>query len=203
MLDRLTEILSSDEFEHDGWFELKSADVEGERLLLHAVVNISADAPAVEYRITCTDFRAHRIEFGQDYVSLDTALDHPVLLPYETQAQLYFSGSDSNVDQTLGRLWATHKELCGDWIPFGAYFNSGHSSVLQTRSGLFAKGPQKLLLRYAEVLRASGLRAKLLGARPAVKWNGREFVPAPDDLQAMLLDDDYVVARRFDAERLG
>ena len=55
---------------------------------------------------------------------------------------------------------------------------------------------------YAEALRRHGIDSSIVGQRPPLRWHDRDWVPEPDDLQVLVLGDDYVVGAGFEAALL-
>jgi hypothetical protein len=120
--------------------------------------------------------------------------DHPAIDQYTQQHEyLHFAGVAADPDRVVGQLWAAHRKLVDDWIPFECYLEGGPlRELLASSSGLLATGPTFIVEKYAEVLSANG-------CQPI-----RKVVRAPRVRRASLahFGESYVIAEEISARRL-
>lgn len=117
--------------------------------------------------------------------------DHPLLWEYnDVNCELYFNGSSSDSNKLHVALYKLHFELFKNYIPAGTYFNALYSyDLLKARNGLLARGPKRLMMKYAECLRHAGVDFSILEGRAKPENN----------LVILFIDnaDTYIIAEDF------
>ena len=113
---------------------------------------------------------------------------HPAVRQYvDPPVTLRFGAPPEDADRVVGQLWAAHRRLVDDWIPFDRYLNMKLplAGLLSSGSGRLATGPGFLLRAYASVLRRHGcrpgerrLRARRPPRRPLLAHFGEAYVVA-------------------------
>ena len=153
-----------------------------------------------QWTVTATGYRDSRITF--DYASnIHIQNDHPLLWKYiDTQCELYFNGQCRDIGHFFADIYDIHYELFKSYTPFESFLNPCPIyPLLQANSGLLARGPKKLLERYAERLKVYGLGYSIIGERSPAYWNGTSFIPESKDLKVLFFSDTrtYIVAEDF------
>ncbi len=206
MLDTLIALTETGEFEDSGGFRFVSVQQMPDGLQLEVALIPGDDADKQRWRIQCVGVRDYRLH-GEFAEGLRVVSEHPVLLPFtEHVADLYFSCPAPNPLATVGALWERHRQSVGSWLPFEQFLNvlpQGLAVLLAASSGKFASGPVSLMQAYAEVLTEHGVSSSMLQPRPPKYWEGEQWVVPASRLHALIFDTSYVVAQRFDAERLA
>jgi hypothetical protein len=206
MLDTLIALTETGEFEDSGGIHFASADRTTDGLLLKILLVPGDGREEERWQIVCSDvwdFRLHG-EFAEE---LRVVSEHPVMLPFtEHVTSLYFYSPAADPLATVGALWERHRQLVGSWLPFERFLNvlpKGLSALLAASCGELASGPVSLMQAYAQVLIEQGIRFSLLPPQPPKFWDGDQFVAPTRPLEALVFTDSYVIAERFDAERLA
>lgn len=123
--------------------------------------------------------------------------DHPAIQQYvQTSEYLHFAAAPEDSHHVVGELWAAHRELADDWIPFDRYLNleSPLDQLLASGSGLLATGPAFLIAAYSDVLEKEGCRPT------------RTELPAPRFFQTATMThfgESYVIAEHVSARKLS
>ena len=201
----LLESVGGLDFEEDGSLLLDSAvwDHDG-GVSVRLRVRVP-DRAERRWRVTARRVRAGRLLHARWVERLSLTGDHPLLLPHVAAVgELYFVGRPVDVDATVGRLYAAHRRVAGDWFGPTAFLNATAqrpaAALLAGGHGLLAKGPTPLVEAYAAVLRAEGIRVTTPPARPPVVWlDDGGWVRETGDLAVLLLDESYLVAEAFEA----
>ena len=76
------------------------------------------------------------------------------------------------------------------------------SQLLAGSSGLLADGPVSLMEAYSRVLGEHGIRSSMLPSQPSKFWDGEKWIASNVPLQAVIFENSYVVAERFNPKRL-
>ena len=158
------------------------------------------EASPERWQLHCHETRFVRFQGSFHRVGFEIFGEHVVLMPHlEPRSELYFSSSPNDADAVVGRLLETHRGFVGDWLPFFSYFNSSAayplSRLLAGGHGLLADGPKPLVEKYREVLDAASVRTSSPPARPPKFWSGTSWVEESGPLLALIMDENYVVAR--------
>jgi hypothetical protein len=106
----------------------------------------------------------------------------------------------------VGELWEAHQDVTQGWFSFDTFLNAGlkTTDLLASGSGILATGPRPFLDPYAVVLERHGLRAAWVGEGEPVEWRDGAWLPEKGNLQALVLDDSYIIGRNWtDARRVA
>lgn len=205
MLDTLIALTETGEFEDSGGFRFHSAQSTREGMVLELFLVPGDDGGEQHWRVECSGVRDFLLR-GEFADSLRVVSEHPVLLPFTEQVtDLHFYSPSPNPVATVGALVERHRELVGGWIPFERFFNvlpKTLSQLLAASSGQLASGPVSLMEAYLRVLSEQNIRSSLLPSRPPKFWDGEKWVVSDIPLQALVLESSYVVAQRFDAQKV-
>jgi len=155
-----------------------------------------------KWTLTATGHKDSRISF--DYAaSIVIEDEHPLLWKYlDTQCELYFNGQYEDIPKLFVDLYDIHFEVFGHYSFIDMYLNIKKRrlcTLMQGNNGLLARGPKKLLTKYAECLKDHGIDYSIIGERPPVYWNGTSFEPESAQLKVLFMGetDTYIVAEDF------
>jgi hypothetical protein len=204
MLDTLIALTETGEFEDSGGFRFGLAQSTADGLLLELFLVPGDGGDEQHWRVECFGVRDHLLR--GEFFGLQVVSEHPVLLPFAEQVtDLHFYSASPNPMATVGALFERHRELVGSWIPFERFLNDlpkGLSQLLAASSGQLASGPVSLLEAYSRVLGEHGIRSSMLPSRPPKFWDGEKWVVSSSPLRALIFESSYVVAERFDAQKV-
>ncbi|HVU53477.1 MAG TPA: hypothetical protein VHD83_00405 [Puia sp.] len=169
-------------------------------LALKTVNQAEGEDRAAAWRVEAKGHRENRISF--DYgESIRIERDHPLLWKYsDLQCDLYFNGVCSDPARLFYQMYQEHVKLFSTYIPFGTFLNmSDFGRFFQLTGGLVAKGPKKLLTRYAHWLEQAGVGWSMASERRAMHWDGSEYRQENRDLKILLLGqtETYIIAEDF------
>jgi hypothetical protein len=152
-----------------------------------------------EWTVTASGHRKNNLSFNfEDLIEIKE--DHPLLWEFvDMQCQLYYSGQCRDVPKLFYDLYCTHKKLYGDYRCFHISFgeDTTYFKPFQFTNGLLTEGPKKLMEQYANCLKQNDLGFTMIGERPAMYWNGTEFVIESDKLKVLFFGKGYVIAEDF------
>lgn len=101
--------------------------------------------------LECKEFEIG-YEYPDDY-EINIYTEHPLLDEHnKDQYYLYIGRKATDVFSLISDMYVLHHELFNDDVPADNYFIGGLYEACKMSHGVFAKGPQHVLLRYKEVL---------------------------------------------------
>ena len=204
MMDDLLKLISAVDYEDYGSLELIKVEQRDGNLSL--VLDVVADEePSLprNIRIVCHASRESNVS-PNHYSDLRVTEDHVLLWHYSQPHNLVsFYGNVEDAQAVVGALYERHVEIVERWIPFHKYLNSGLplSELIRGKFGMFADGPDKLVLAYEAVMQGFGLSTSHHESRSAdqMRWNGETWVQDVSPLSIMFFDESYVIAESFTA----
>jgi hypothetical protein len=195
VLDRLLAIVHSLAFEENGRMSITAALWEQENVRLRFEVHDGND-DFTKWELVFRDVLEVQLSqashcglnvWRSDHVAIDQYTDR--------RAALAFSSPATDPDRLLGQLWAAHRAIAGDWIPFDRYLNTAGriEDLVRAPSGKLASGPLFLIDAYAEVLKRNG----------CVPSRAGRTRKGPAESACMVhFDESYVVAKSVRAKQL-
>jgi hypothetical protein len=154
----------------------------------------------MKWALCVTGHKTSKISFDFGAI-IDIREVHPLLWNFDdTQCELYFNGQCQDIAKLFVDMYEIHYKLFGNYSPFETYLISHHLyPLMQGKNGLLARGPKKLLTKYAECVKKHGLDFSIISERPPVYWNGKSFIPEPPNLKILFLTETatYIIAQDF------
>lgn len=203
MLNTLIALTETEEFEDSGSFRFYSAHSTPGSMTLGLLLFPGDGIDRQHWQIACFGVRdfSLRGEFADD---LHLVSEHPILLPFtERVTDLHFYSPSPDPMATVGALFERHRQLVGSWIPFEQFLNRlPLPELLVAQSGQLASGPVSLMEAYLDVLTERGIRSSVLPSSPPKVWDGQDWIVLNTPLSALILQNSYVIAERFDARQV-
>jgi len=129
-------------------------------------------------------------------INVEFETEHALLWEHQDPlSNLYFSGVPADVFKLYWDLTLVHNELFENYVEVDRFLNHQNvnfDELLKAGAGLFAKGPQRLMSKYAELLEKHSVKTNIL--------SNRELNLSP--LTVMFIGKTYIVAEEFDSIRL-
>lgn len=149
------------------------------------------------FRVRAEGVHEYKLTFPREIDTIQLMQRHPLLWAHQQdELELHLQGALAQPHETIGQLHARHEALAQGWIPFGAFFNNAIplATLLASKHGMLARGPQTPLAAYQDVLEKAGTRCSML----------RQGCPpdAEDNPVLLILGGSYIVADTFSAERV-
>ena len=116
--------------------------------------------------------------------------DHFLLYEFiDNYTELYFKGSTSNPEKLLIELYNSHILNYSNDLDFGLGINApnGMLKLCTNDNGLFARGPKRILIKYADCLKANGIKTNFINEIESDKKN----------LKLLIFGDSYFIAKDF------
>ena len=205
MLDELLAIARRADFENHA--SLNITRVEGSEYAITFFLDIDANGKLdvhSHWQITCSGVREHSLSLGYSE-GIWLSSDHVLLWTHMARTtSLYFHGTCENAAAVSGALYERHWELAGKWIPFYTFLNSRMrlTQLIGGGAGMLADGPEPFILAYEEVLQRFGFATSHLEPKPARHWNGEAWVEEQSALSVLILEDFFIVAEAFSANKV-
>lgn len=182
---------------------LSRAEVSNGDLLLYISINrdIAFSNPESDenWKIEAKTYKDCKISFGSTTAYIMEE-DDPLLWKYtDVQCELYYSGKCTEPANLIADLYSLELDLFKNYQHFGEHLNGGDIfRLLNADSGLFARGPQKLLSIYADHFTKYNINASIIASNSPVK----ETVTSRGHFKLLLLGDHgYVIAEKFNFMR--
>ena len=95
--------------------------------------------------------------------------------------------------------YATHSRIFGQYKNFHMFSveESPHFKPFRYTNGLLTQGSEQLLLQYADCLQKQGMGYSILGGKPPVYWDGKQYLPELPGLKVLLFGKSYIIAQEF------
>ncbi|OMP75153.1 MULTISPECIES: hypothetical protein [unclassified Chitinophaga] len=133
---------------------------------------------------------------SEPFISVEFETEHALLWEHQDPlTNLYFSGVPADIFKLYWDLTQVHNELFENYVEVDRFLNHqdvNFDELLKAGAGLFAKGPQRLMSKYAELLEKHSVKTNML-------YN-RELNLSP--LTVMFIGKTYIVAEEFDSIKL-
>jgi hypothetical protein len=126
--------------------------------------------------------------------------EHPLLWKFtDINSELYYSGQCPTPANLVADLYKLELELFENFQTFGHYLNGGDIfRLLSVPSGLFARGPQKLLAKYAKLLADYGINTSIISGNASNADTSRD---EGHPKVFLLTNHCYVIAEEFKLTR--
>jgi hypothetical protein len=202
---RLADIFSSIEFEEDGGVHITGTDWYSGDLKLEFSVRTGNGDEHQLWEAQITGVRDDLIKSDlADWMQLME--DHPLLWRFnDIQSELYFSQSTDRPYELINSVLEIHRKTVGNWYRLNKFINYGNLpfvDLCKSSNALFARGPKKILTAYAGVLGDFQMKPNLFGDRNPKRWIDNKWVDETETLQILIIGESYVIAERFDFERV-
>jgi hypothetical protein len=151
------------------------------------------------WTVSTKQYRQSRISFERAS-SVEIVQEHPILWQFsDRQSEIYFTGSCKNLNNLYFDLYNVHKTVFQNLLLFDESLNNvlDFNRLMSSSTGLLAKGPQKLLNRYAEILEQYNLKHSIIGDRMPTYWDGTEHLNEVGNAKVLFVDNSYVIADSF------
>jgi hypothetical protein len=130
-------------------------DQEGQREVVCRFVELLH----MENRLCCQSFSVAELPVP--------VREHPLLWDWtEGDCELYFAAAPGNPDAVIIQLTAAHDTLAGKWFPFSTWLAqpdlASQVRLLRLGAGFFARGPERVMHAYKEILDFHACRPSLL-----------------------------------------
>lgn len=130
-------------------------------------------------------------------ISIEFETEHALLWEHQDPlTSLYFIGVPADTFKLYWDLTQVHNELFENYLEVDRFLNHQNvtfEKLMSSGAGLFAKGPKRLMLKYAELLEKHNVKTNIL-------FKGE---PTSFPLIVMFIGKTYIVAEEFDSNRIG
>jgi hypothetical protein len=179
--------------------DLVSIEFAPSRITVSVESELDSYNPVVGSTWRMTFHRPKKYQFQKSQTTgFELTGRHPLLLPFnEPQSELYFNGEPRCEATLLADITSCHRKLVSDWFTISEFVNQFPYSPKKLQFGLFAKGPDCLMLAYADALNAHGVETSIINRHDPLIWDGEKFEAAGIDNSVLFIGDSYVVSNDF------
>ncbi|MBC8098473.1 MAG: hypothetical protein H7Y11_03445 [Armatimonadetes bacterium] len=154
------------------------------------------------YVVRAIGVREHRVSAGQ-FGGVRFATDHPLLYQYNTTpVGLFFRGTPPDVNALLIDLIQGYTSTFGPWRQIPMFINVAQPlhTLLTGGGDLLGEMPLPLAENLTKALEKHQLETKIITGEPPL---GADEHGRSQLMQALILDESYIVALDFSVELLG
>lgn len=210
MLDDLIAWQNEPESDGDSELSFRLLTLSEERgdLVLTLAGSAGPEGRSARWRLRAQGVCATELHLPEYAEGVEVASEHPLLLAHTARTtELSVQRAPDDPGRLLGDLWRAHRRLAGGWIAPEMYLNVSYAFLAHGPAaggaGHLAHGPRPLLEAYAAVAQERGMRPSLVGDEPPRIWkDGAGWSERTEPLHVLLVGRSWVVAERFDAERI-
>ena len=153
----------------------------------------------LEWIIKTVQFRSSRISFDTAS-SIEISNNDPLLWYYsDKHCSLYFNGSCCDTDKLFIDLYRIHNSIFNGLSNFEDTLNQPNNfdNLIQSKNGLLASGPRKLLDKYATVLDKHNILYSIIGDRVPQYWDGEKHIDETGNAKVLFIGSSYIIADKF------
>lgn len=195
--DILNEIFENNDPEDISISILKA---ESENRELKITIEVSGyDFGNHTWQIDTVNYRAGNILFDTSH-EMEIRKEHPLLWQFsDEQSELYFSGYTDNVEKLFFDLHKVHYSNFYNLSSFEESLNllKDFKRLIGSKNGLLARGSNKLMRLYAQILEAHEMEYSIIGNRIPTFWDGAGRVEETGTAKVLFIDNSYIIADEF------
>jgi hypothetical protein len=153
----------------------------------------------LEWTIKTIQYRSSKISLDKAS-SIKISSDEPLLWYYsDKHCSLYFNGSCSDTGNLFLDLYRLHNSLFYGLLNFEDTLNQPYNfdNLIQSKNGLLAIGPRKLLEKYATILDRYNIQHSIIDDKVPQYWNGEKNIDETGNAKVLFIDSSYIIADKF------
>jgi hypothetical protein len=199
----LEDIFSTLEYEEDGGINIIGTDWSSDGLRIEFVIKTGNEGQSQLWKIQIGGVREDLIK--SDFADkLELFEEHPLLWAYnQRQTNLYFGRPTDRPYELFVNIYNIHQQLTKNRIPFHKCLNNALTTIelCKSTTGLFAKGPIKILEAYKEELERHNMNPTIVGGHNPKRWLDGHQVDETEIVKVLVMGDSYVIGETFDFQR--
>jgi hypothetical protein len=200
----LEDIFSTVEYEEGGGIHITGTDWYSDDLRVEFVINTGNERQSQLWEVEIGGVREDLI--SSDFADrLELFEEHPLLWKYnQRQTNLYFGKGTERPHELFVNIYNIHIQLTMNRIPFHKFVNGGVSTIelCKSTSGLFAKGPIKIMEAYMAELERHHMNPTIVGGHNPKRWLNGYQVDETEIVKVLVVGKSYVVGQTFDFRRV-
>lgn len=156
-----------------------------------------------QWRIECKNVRDYKLQPSES-VGIEIAEKHILLYPHnELQSELFFNGSTKNQKELLADIVKAHNGAVDDWFGVQEFIHQLPYQTKEFKYGLFAKGPDLILQKYADVLGSYDISSNIINQNYPKFWNNGAWQDSTRDNVVLFIGDNYIITNNINTERIS
>lgn len=200
----LEDIFSMVEYEENGGINITGTDWYSDVLRIEFVIKTGNEGQSQLWEVQIGGVREYLIK-SNFATKLELFEEHPLLWTYnQQQTNLYFGRPTDRPYELFANIYNIHQQLTKNGISIEKYLNNTLATIelCKSTTGLFARGPIKVMEAYKEELERHNMSPTLVGGHnPKRRMNGHQ-VDATAIVKVLVIGDSYVVGETFDFQRV-
>ncbi|HNP77527.1 MAG: hypothetical protein U0289_06145 [Cyclobacteriaceae bacterium] len=199
----LNDILSATDFESGG-IQITGADWGLEDARIQFAINTGVEGESQRWEIQIKGVREDLIK-SDVADKLELFDEHPLLWTYtQRQCNLYFGSPTERPDELFVNIYNIHRKLTRNRTPFDRYINKAlyEIDLCKSASGLFARGPIKIMEAYQQELARHQMRPTMVGEYNPKRWLNGYQVDETEIVKVLVIGDLYIIGEAFDFKKL-
>ena len=156
------------------------------------------------WRLQVLNYRDSKIDIGNLGSYFKFYSDHFLLWEFtDNLTELYFKKESNHPEYLLADIYSIHNSVFDNFIKLEKFINGNNLlSLCKSNTGLFGRGPKRILKYYFDSLTKAGKEPYYFGDYIAKKWDGEKWVPEDNDLKVAILGGTYFLGQTFNFKRL-
>lgn len=125
--------------------------------------------------------------------------DHFLLWEFmDSETELYFKKRTENPERLLADIYTIHNSVFENCITIEKFLNGNNLlTICDSDSGLFGRGPKRILKYYFDCLQKAGKEPYFFGDYIPKKWDGEKWIPEDSNLKVAILGGTYFIGQDF------
>jgi hypothetical protein len=200
----LEDIFSTLEFEEDGGIHITGTDWFADDLRVEFAIKTGVEGQNQLWEVQINGVREEIIK-SDSTKRLELFEEHPLLWTYnQRQANLYFGRATSRPHELFVNIYNIHSRMTMNRVPFDTYVNKEPSilDLCKSPSGLFARGPIKLLEAYKEELEKHEMNPTIIDGHNPKRWLNGHQVNETEIVRVLIIGDSHVIGETFGFQRV-
>jgi hypothetical protein len=200
----LEDIFSTVEYEEDGGVHITGTDWFSDDLRVEFAIKTGNEGQSQLWEVQISGVREDLIK-SDVADKLELFEEHPLLWTYnQRQTNLYFGRPTERPHELFVNVYNIHRQLTRNRIPFDKFLNNALTTIelCKSTTGMFAKGPIKLMEAYKEELERHNMNPTIVGGHnPKRRLDGHQ-VDETEIVKVLVIGDSYVIGETFDFQRV-
>ncbi|MEO8239411.1 MAG: hypothetical protein ABI576_15005 [Flavobacterium sp.] len=194
------EFISSMWFEENGGIIINKYEFNNENIKLEVYLNSGDEEIENQiWEIDILKLKTEKFDIKWD-TEIEILEDHFLLWEYiDNQTSIYFNGENKNADNLLADIYRMHKKEFGNKFEIEKYLNDcmSLSDLCNSKSGLFAYGPKKILDKFFVCLEKHNRNPNFVKSNINSKYKNETEIEIEKTLKLLRIGESYFIAENF------
>ncbi len=192
----ILEFISKDWFEDNGGIVINKYEYNNRNLKIEIHLDSGdEDIQNQIWEIEITELKSEKLEIKWE-TEIEMFEEHFLLWEFiDDRTTIYFNGENENADNLLADIYRIHRAKFGNKFEIEKYLNvcMSLSELCNSKSGLFASGPKKILENYFLCLKKHNRKPNYENSNTTPEYKNNREKP----LKLLKIGESHFVAENF------